>query len=145
MVSNSGGAVLNGSASVASTVFVLSSTNAFAVAPSGSTNLAVEFAPTNSGLFSNIVVFATDGGSSSNAVYGRSLSPPFLTVVPAESTNFEFSFESFEGFSYTIDYKNDLTDPVWQPLSTNAGTGSTITSTNPVAAPPQRLYRLRVQ
>jgi PKD repeat protein len=144
VVSNAGGTVLNGSASVASSAFILVSTNPFAVPPSASTNVAIEFMPASPGVFSNIVTFATDGGNATNMVTGRALFAPLLKVLAAEPTNFNFSFESFEGFTYTIEYKDDLTDPTWHTLSTNTGTGSSITYTNPVAAPPWRFYRLRV-
>jgi PKD repeat protein len=145
VISNAGAATLTGSASVTPGPFTIAFGTPFSVAVAGSTNLVIEFAPTNSGAFTNLVVFTGNGGDATNTVSGRALYPPIIFPAPSAQSEFDFSFETFAGFTYTIQYKNLLTDPVWQTLQTLPGDGSTKFITNSVASPDQRLYRLLVE
>ncbi len=65
-------------------------------------------------------------------------------------TNFVMSFRTATGVNgaagpaYTVEYKNFLTNPVWTPLVTNTGNGTTKSVTNPLVASPSRMFRLNV-
>jgi PKD repeat protein len=146
LVSNAGPGTLTGSAVLSGVgPFTIGSGTPFSLTASGSTNLVVNFAPTNSGSFTNLVLFATDAGIATNAISGRALYAPIIFPAPSAQAEFDFSFETFSGFNYTVQYKDFLTDPLWQTLQTLPGDGSTKFITNSVAAPDQRLYRLLVQ
>jgi hypothetical protein len=55
------------------------------------------------------------------------------------------SFPTAAGKSYTVQFKNELTDPAWTDLETVAGTGGALTITDPAKAEqPTRFYRVVV-
>ena len=85
-VVNSGGLTLTGS--VTTTLpFAIQSGSPFNVAPGQTGQVQVSFSPLNSGSFSNLAVFTSNGGNSTNAVTGNALTAPQLSVSPA-SLNF---------------------------------------------------------
>jgi PKD repeat protein len=145
VVSNSGAATLNGSASVSPGNFSIVSGTPFSLTGSGWTNLVMGFTSTTPGLFSNLVTFASNGGGSTNALSGRAINHPVLLTPIVSGTNFGFSFETLTGFTYVVKYKDSLTDPVWQMLQTVNGDGTTNTIAVPLSAAPQRFYELIVQ
>jgi hypothetical protein len=56
-----------------------------------------------------------------------------------------FTFDSWPGESYQLQYKNGLSDPQWLLLGAPVlGTGTPLTLTDSVTAQPQRFYRLLV-
>jgi hypothetical protein len=145
VVSNTGAATLNGSASLSAGAFSIGSGTPFSVGAALSTNVVVNFAPVGSGIFSNAVIFLSNGGSSTNSVLGRATSPPIMNSQPPDAGNFDFTFATLSGFSYVVQYKDFLTDPVWQTLQTVPGDGLLHTVTNSAASPAQRFFRLEVQ
>jgi hypothetical protein len=68
----------------------------------------------------------------------------------SDGTNFVMNFRTATGVnlsagpSYVVDYKDNLGDPNWTPLATNAGDGNPKTVTNALSSAPSRLFRLRV-
>ncbi|HEY6167374.1 MAG TPA: PKD domain-containing protein, partial [Verrucomicrobiae bacterium] len=83
---NLGGLPLTGA--VTTTLpFAISSGSPFNIAPGATNQVSVRFAPTNAASFSNAVVFASNGGNSTNAVTGIGLTPGQISVTPA-SLNF---------------------------------------------------------
>jgi hypothetical protein len=58
-------------------------------------------------------------------------------------TNYCFSFDTESNRTYTIEYKNALTDPAWNSFPAIIGNGQMLTITNPIPGAPQRFYRLR--
>jgi len=81
----------------------------------------------------------TDGGANVN----------FLTLVPAlvlqgalTGGEMRLSFGTQTGFNYTVQYKNNLTDATWLPLSTVGGDGSGKMVADPMGS--ERYYRLLV-
>jgi PKD repeat protein len=86
-VTNLGGGVLtNGSATIPGGPFSILSGTPFSLPGFGSTNLAVRFAPTNSGSFSNVVVFTSSGGNSTNAVVGTAAGIPQAAFTGAPTS-----------------------------------------------------------
>ena len=152
VVSNAGGAELTGTASLTVNPFFLLdplsgsvSNYSFALPASSSTNIALAFTPLNIGQLSNLVVFATDGGSSTNLVLGRGASAPLILSPVLTATNLQFTFETISGPVYLIQYKDSLLDAVWHPLQSVNGDGTLKTNTVPLSASAQRFFRLLVQ
>jgi hypothetical protein len=104
----------------------------------------------------------TLGGSTNTLKLFRDPTPPladvnvnFLMLVPAPGpltlsaaivgANVQISFPTQSGFSYQIEYKNDLLDANWLTLgSLIAGDGSIKTVSDPLV-PTRRFYRARIQ
>ena len=65
-----------------------------------------------------------------------------FAVQPGQSLN--LTFQTSPGHTYRVEYKNDLTDPIWLPLGTDCfSTGSTQTvNDSPVGS--QRFYRVQM-
>jgi hypothetical protein len=72
-----------------------------------------------------------------------SVNPPGLTAVASNNT-VNLSFPSVSGHDYNIQYKTNLTDAVWQTLTTVSGTGTNVLVPDP-ATQSSRFYRLFVQ
>jgi hypothetical protein len=74
---------------------------------------------------------------------------PVLNPVPLTpqlaGASLILSWTSYTGQSYQIQFKNNLNDPVWQPLGAPIpGTGSPISATNDLTSPTQRFFRLSI-
>ncbi|MGA2139353.1 MAG: M36 family metallopeptidase [Verrucomicrobiia bacterium] len=69
-ITNSGAGLLTGTASGASGPFTIVSGSAYSISPNSSTNVVVQFSPTSLATFSNSLIFASDGGNSTNLVTG---------------------------------------------------------------------------
>ena len=81
--------------------------------------------------------------SAPNAVLSLAL-PPSITHS-FDGTSFGLKFATEVGVSYYVEWKGELTNGSWNPLSTNVGTGSPVTISDTPLTPPQRFYRVRVQ
>jgi hypothetical protein len=69
-------------------------------------------------------------------------SPQFRASAIANGL-FSLSFPSQSGSSYTVQYKNALTDPDWTDLEAVVGTGGDLSITDPAMAQrPARFYRV---
>lgn len=91
-------------------------------------------------------VWATDAGN-----YGVvriapvSSAPTPAAITPSLSSGIlNLSFPTQNGFAYTVQYKTNLTDAVWQNLTVTNGTGVNAVVTDP-AIRSQRFYRLSIQ
>jgi len=76
---------------------------------------------------------------------GLAETQPVRAVRPPAAPNgaFNLSIPALTGKSYTVQYKNSLTDPVWIDLQTVVGTGGRVMITDPEAArEPTRFYRV---
>src|SRR5262249_50383450 len=80
-LTNSGGGVLAGSAST-TPPFAIQSGSPFSLTNGETRTLTVAFSPTASGSASTAVVFASNGGGSTNRLLGVGLTPPQLSVSP---------------------------------------------------------------
>ncbi|HEY6168161.1 MAG TPA: Calx-beta domain-containing protein, partial [Verrucomicrobiae bacterium] len=90
VVTNLGGGPLsNGVANASTGSFTILSGTPFVLAGFGSTNVVVRFAPTNAGSYSNLIVFTSSGGSSSNPAVGSGALPPVagFTVSPTNGVS----------------------------------------------------------
>jgi hyaluronate lyase len=70
--------------------------------------------------------------------------PPFAITATRTGTNIVISFPTQSGFNYQVQYKNDLTDAVWNPLGSVAGDNTVKSITDPVMGN-VRFYRAEVQ
>jgi len=66
-----------------------------------------------------------------------------LTATP-NGPNLALSFATQTGFTYTVQYKNNLTDATWATLGSVSGDG-TVKSLNDTMTQSSRFYRLAVQ
>ena len=85
--------------------------------------------------------------------FGRIISAnAFLTVLPAPTgaiinpsrvqDTFSFGFSTSAGASYTLEYTDSLSSPVWTQIETVPGNGAEITLTDPAASTAARFYRV---
>lgn len=151
VVSNAGGLLLNAVTTVATDPFFLLDANtnpvasvAFTVPSLATTNLAVRFQPSTEGAFSNVVVFITDGGLSTNVVTGFGFGTPVIVQLTSSAPEFTFSFATVPGKTYEVQYKDALDAALWQTLQFVPGDGSLKTITNLTTTPAERYYRLSV-
>jgi len=85
-VINNGQQTLTGSASVGSTFAIVSGSPY--IVPGGGTNIVtVGFSPVAGGIYTGTVVFASNGGSSTNTVTGLGNAPPPQITAPLAVTN----------------------------------------------------------
>jgi uncharacterized repeat protein (TIGR01451 family) len=145
VVSNAGGATLNGSAAIDPGSFAILSGSPYVVAAATSTNVVVSFTPPAEGVFSNVIVFSSNGGSSTNTVVGRAINPPLISEPAISGTDFTFTFPTIAGFTYVVQYEDVITAANWQTLQIVPGDGTVKTVTVPVSAPAERYFRLLVQ
>jgi hypothetical protein len=68
-----------------------------------------------------------------------------MTQIVRASSTARISFTTVAGQNYAIEYKNKLTDPIWMPLTTMAGTGGVLTVEDAQATEASRFYRIRVE
>lgn len=79
---NSGGLTLTGAVTT-SAPFRISAGTPFSLASSQTGLVQVAFNPASAGNFSNVVIFTSNGGNSTNAVTGSGMAPAQLAVSPA--------------------------------------------------------------
>jgi len=70
---------------------------------------------------------------------------PVIVNVDRTGNAVRFSFDSENGFAYTVEHKIVLNDPSWTVLRTETGTGGSISITNTIGPEPTRFYRVRVE
>jgi PKD repeat protein len=145
IVSNAGVAVLNGTAAISGGPFAALSGAAYSLAQSTATNLVVRFVPTSEGVFSNLIVFNSTGGVSTNPLVGRATGQPVIVLLTLNDSDFAFSFDTVPGLDYSVQYKASLDDAVWQTLQSVAGDGTRKVITNSVSVTERRFYQLRVE
>ena len=80
---------------------------------------------------------------SSTANLTIALQPTISNSVSGTTLNMTFPTEI--GPQYVLEWKGELTNGPWIPLSTNAGTGLPVTVGASTRTPPQRFFRIRMQ
>jgi PKD repeat protein len=122
-VSNTGGAALSGSASVASP-FGISGGSPFSLAGGASTNVVVRFSPPAAVGYNANVIFATTAGNSTNAVNGTGALTPVASFV-ASPTNGTAKLT----VTFTDTSTGTITNRLW-----NFGDGGVLSTTNVTVA-----------
>ncbi len=93
-------------------------------------------------------VWATDSALAGygNVQVGPLVSTPTaVTITPSLSgATLKLSFPTQAGFTYTVQYKTNLTDVSWSTLTATNGTGATAVPTT-TANNPRRFYRVSIQ
>jgi hypothetical protein len=144
VISNAGGSALTGTASGWAAPFAAADAGVFSLSPAETTNLVFTFAPTNAGVFSNAVVFTSNGGGATNGLAGQSLGRVTLRELGWDDAGWRVTFESVTGFGYELQFKESLFDAGWQTADSAAGSGGLLTLTNAAPAATQRFFRVRV-
>ncbi len=145
LVSNSGAGTLTGTATISPSAFAVVSGATFDVPPAGSTNLTISFAPATEGVFSNVVVLASNGGAATNSLLGRAINSPLILPPATLGTNFSMSFSTLSGFNYLVQYEDTVNASNWQTLQTVIGDGTVKSIAVPVTGATERYFRLLVQ
>jgi len=116
--------------------------------PAAYTNLPTDGVSSLMGLGSSLVV-ATNSPKNFND-QANSIVPVRFDTSRLAGTNFVMTFRTATGVNgsagptYTIEYKNFLTNPSWTPLTSAPGDGTTHSVSNATASAVQRFYRLNV-
>jgi hypothetical protein len=80
-----------------------------------------------------------------NLSFSASVPVPVPVNLQISGTNLIFNWIGILGQNYQLEYKTNLTDPVWIPLgSPITGNGGTLTTTNNFGASSQRFFHLRL-
>jgi len=69
---------------------------------------------------------------------------PRLTAT-VSGGSITISFPTQTGYSYQLQYKNNLTDATWSTLTTTNGTGLNVVVPDTTTGPARRFYRLSTQ
>jgi PKD repeat protein len=145
MVSNAGPGLLIGAAAITPGSFAVVSGSPYLLDASSVTNVVISFSSPTPGVFSNAVLFVSNGGDSTNAVAGRAADTPLLLSPALSGSDFTFSFDTLAGFTYVIEFKDSFDDARWQILQSVAGDGTVKTITVPLADAMQRFYRMSME
>lgn len=68
---------------------------------------------------------------------------PNIILVTRTAANVDILFTTVAGATYTLEYKNSLTDAEWTPLGSLPGTGHPASFNDPASTEPTRFYRVR--
>lgn len=98
--------------------------------------------PGDAGVYS--VVITNLSGATNAQAQLFVLGSTTLAAPSGSRTNLTFNYNTTPGFAYVIEYKDELTNGVWTPLSTNVGTGGTLSFSTLVTNLPRRFFRVTV-
>ena len=100
--------------------------------------------PAQSGNYTVIVTNLAGSATTTDSL--KVLSAVVIEPPAFSGTTNSISFASTLGVTYTLQYKNTLSDPLWTPLPPSAsGTGGIIVLYDPAATVPTRFYRVVAQ
>ena len=85
---------------------------------------------------------ATESGDIGSPGYIRTPLRPRMLNITREADGWHLRWTSIAGRNYTIQSKNNLTDPGWTPLPTVPATGPFLTLTDPDLSAGQKFYRV---
>ena len=149
VVTNSGTALLTGTASVGGAPFAIASGASYAVAAGGSSNVVISFTPSLAGAYADSVVFLSDGGGSTNAVAGLGYIVAGSTngSIARVGSNVQVVFNLTSGALYRVQASTNLLNGAsWSditlPLTNRTGASVPFSDTNS-AQYPARAYRVR--
>jgi hypothetical protein len=69
---------------------------------------------------------------------------PAISAPVLLGADLTYTFATEIGPSYVVDFKSSLTNAVWTPIQTNAGTGGPISVTNTLTGS-EGYFRIRLQ
>jgi hypothetical protein len=73
-----------------------------------------------------------------------SVEPPSIEAVTLRGSQISLSVASSLGLTYSLEYKNDLNEPVWTPLPPPfPGTGGILVFTDGIVVGTNRFYRIQ--
>ena len=124
VVTNLGGATLTGTATVSTATFAVVSGSPFSIVGFGTTNVGVSFTPSSTGSFTDNVVFASDGGVSTNTVTGTGAVVPVASFTGAPRAGLVPLLVTFTNSS-----TGTITNRFW-----NFGDSGTTNTSNPTVA-----------
>lgn len=123
-------------------------TNVSGTGVSGATNRVLTLGGIQSNRFNGpYTVRVNDGTTSITSAPAAIITfaaSPTVTAPQAVGGNIVFSYSSEFGPNYVVDFKSALTNALWTPIRTNAGTGSPISFTNGLSGD-QGYFRIRLQ
>ncbi len=106
-------------------------------------NETITYLPPTNG--TGILVVKRVSGSGEFSLLANVAPPPLLTAPTLDGNDLILSFQTLAGRTYSVEYKDSLSDPVWQQLGSVPGDGDLMRMTNSISAAQQRFYRLKVQ
>ncbi|MBK7998019.1 MAG: hypothetical protein IPK15_04620, partial [Verrucomicrobia bacterium] len=90
-------------------------------------------------------VFMLTATPRSANVSSSSAAPPQISSLVIVGNTVSFSFATTAGLRYRVDYKDNLNDVEWTPLSAaQLATGAPIAVSDDISAAPHRFYRIVV-
>jgi hypothetical protein len=113
-------------------------------AATNATLVLTPVAATNAGGY-DVVITNAYGAVTSAVATLTVLAPPSITNPTLVGHRFSVSIPTALGLTYTLEYKNSLTEPTWTAAQTLPGTGGPITLTDSNATNTSRFYRVRGQ
>jgi PKD repeat protein len=103
---------------------------------------------TNAGSYTVSLTANGPGGTNTltqtNYVVVTNPPPPIILQPTLIAWGLQFSFLTVAGVTYQVEYKDALTESLWQPLESILGDGTLKFFTNSVPPPAQRFYRISV-
>jgi hypothetical protein len=121
-------------------------TDGGAISGSTSSTLMIQgVASINLGDYSVTITNACGAVTSGPATLSTETSAvPIITSMELLGGIFQLTFETKGGQTYVVEYKNNLTDPIWTPLQTVLGDGFEHQVIDPGPLPTARFYRVRM-
>jgi fibronectin-binding autotransporter adhesin len=149
VVTNSGAALLTGTAAVGGLPYAVSGGASYSVAAGGSSNVTIGFTPTLAQTYPDSVTFQSNGGGSTNVLtgYGFIIAGSTNAAMSLADGRVAFGFNLVSGALYRVQASTNLLDPVENGFSditgqlTNRG-AATIVYTN-VSSERTRAFRVK--
>jgi subtilisin family serine protease/PKD repeat protein len=139
-----GAALINGSATVGSGPFSVTSGGVFSLAGFGSTNVVVLFAPGSAGGFTNAVVFTSSGGNHTNMVSGTAFVPVITLSIALSGSNVVLSWPSVDTAGFALEQAGTLVAPAsWVTNAASVTNDGTNKSVSLPATNSLQFFRLR--
>ena len=105
----------------------------------------VEFASALSDGSGNLAITYTGNGSAEGDINGFQIqAAPFTINASYNNTNVLISFLTQSGFSYQLQYKNNLTDANWIPLGSSISGNNAVQSVADLVSGNSRFYRVQI-
>jgi hypothetical protein len=115
----------------------------------GDTNLMLQCSPPSGATFgpgrTTVTCAVTDGsGNRSTCSFDVEVvdADPGRISGLAVQSGVRISMPTQAGVHYQVEYKNSLTDPIWEPLTIVVGDGAVMTIVDPDPAEEMRFYRV---